>query len=197
MAPASEAEPGLAAKVVAVDGALGGAAIDHAFGGALALAYYAEPRATIDIDVNVFVPPDEYPRVLDVLRGVGVSEAPPPATVERDGQARVWWARTPVDLFFSYDDVHDAMRRGARVVPFGDDQIPILAPEHLLAAKVIFDRPKDWIDVEQVLLAVPSLDADEVRRWVVRVAGAGDGRVAHWDRVVAEVLSRESPRSPG
>src|SRR5659263_502227 len=41
-------EPSLPDKVVALDRALDDASIDHAFGGALALAYYAEPRSTVD-----------------------------------------------------------------------------------------------------------------------------------------------------
>jgi hypothetical protein len=48
-------------KIVAIDEAL--AEIPHAFGGALALAYYAEPRATVDIDINVFIPATEARRL--------------------------------------------------------------------------------------------------------------------------------------
>ena len=43
-------------KIVAIEGALALADIPHAFGGANALAYYGTPRATADIDLNVFVP---------------------------------------------------------------------------------------------------------------------------------------------
>ena len=57
-------------KILAVHDALG--ALPHAFGGALALAYYAEPRATIDIDLNVFVPPTQAAAVLGVLGPLGV-----------------------------------------------------------------------------------------------------------------------------
>ena len=53
-------EPGLAAKLVALHDALDEAAIPHAVGGAIALGYYAEPRATIDVDINVFVPVTEH-----------------------------------------------------------------------------------------------------------------------------------------
>ena len=31
--------------------------IEYAIGGALALGYYATPRATVDVDINIFVPP--------------------------------------------------------------------------------------------------------------------------------------------
>ena len=40
-------------KIVAIGRALEAADIPHAFGGAQALAYYATPRATHDIDLNV------------------------------------------------------------------------------------------------------------------------------------------------
>ena len=51
-------------KIVAIERALVDAAIPHAFGGANALAYYATPRATADIDLNVFVPASRAVRVL-------------------------------------------------------------------------------------------------------------------------------------
>lgn len=41
-------------KIELVDEALTAAAVPHAFGGALALAYHVEsPRATVDIDLNI------------------------------------------------------------------------------------------------------------------------------------------------
>ena len=50
------AGPSLPEKVLLLEEGFAGRGIPHAFGGALALAYYATPRATVDIDVNVFVP---------------------------------------------------------------------------------------------------------------------------------------------
>ena len=47
-------------------------------------------------------------------------------------QARLASGRTPLDLFFVYDEVHDAMRDARRLVPFGDGTIPVLSPEHLV-----------------------------------------------------------------
>jgi hypothetical protein len=43
--------------IVAVHDHLERGRLSHAFGGALALGYVATPRGTVDIDVNVFVPP--------------------------------------------------------------------------------------------------------------------------------------------
>jgi hypothetical protein len=182
------AEPGLADKVVFLHETLDAAEVAHAFGGALALAYYAEPRATVDIDINVFVGSDQFATVIEILAPFDLERIPAPAQVERDGQARVWWGRTPLDLFFSCDPVHDAMRHRTRIVPFGDVEIPILAPEHLLVAKVVFDRPKDWLDIEQMLVTVPSLDRDEAQRWLHHLLGDQDRRVIRYRETAARIL---------
>jgi hypothetical protein len=103
--------------------------------------------------------------------------------VERDGQCRLRWGNTPIDLFFAYDALHDAMRRAVRNEPFGETRIPILAPEHLLVCKAIFNRPKDWLDIEQMMVCVEELDTDEVGVWLDRIVGADDPRRERFDRL--------------
>jgi hypothetical protein len=169
-------EPSLPEKVIAIDRQLDLAKVAHAFGGALALAYYAEPRATIDIDVNVFVAPSRHPDVQDELGALGVDDGVAAETVERDGQCRVWWGATPVDLFYAYHELHAAMGRETRRVAFGSATIPILAPEHLAVCKAVFNRPKDWLDIEQMLAGVPDLDRDGIAQWLHQIVGADDPR---------------------
>jgi hypothetical protein len=184
------AEPSLPEKVVAIDKRLKEARIPHAFGGALALAYYAEPRVTIDIDVNVFVPTTRVDEVGHALTPLGVAPLDADearAALERDGQCRIWWGRTAVDLFFSYAELHEAMRKDARRVPFGDDEIEVLSPEHLVVCKASFDRPKDWLDIEQVLVATDPFDADEVGRRLGEMLGQDDHRKQRFDELVAEL----------
>jgi hypothetical protein len=169
-------EPSLPEKIVSIHARLEQAGIPHAFGGALALAYYAEPRATDDVDINVFLEPAAFARVHGVLMPVGVQNDVDPAVVQRDGQCRLWWGRTPLDLFFAYDEIHEAMRRDVRVLPFGEDRLPILGPEHLVVCKAVFDRPKDWLDIEQVLVCVESLDTNLICGWLDRIVGGDDPR---------------------
>jgi hypothetical protein len=183
-------EPSLPEKVVAIDEGLKDARIPHAFGGALALAYYAEPRVTIDIDVNVFVPTTRIDEIDNALTPLGV--APLDAdeariALERDGQCRTWWGITAIDLFFSYTKLHEAMRKDARRVPFGDDEIEVLSPEHLVVCKASFDRPKDWLDIEQVLVATDPFDVEEVTLWLGEMLGADDHRKQRFDQLVAEL----------
>ena len=177
----------LAQRVLAVDVALSD--IPHAFGGALALAYYAEPRATIDIDVNVFVSTKRFPDVAKPLAELGAAANDPSIAhiVERDGQVRVMWDEVPIDIFFSYDPFHEAAGKARRTVPFGDGEIPILAAEHLVVCKVVFDRPKDWVDIEAMVAAEADIDAAEVLRWVARVAGDEDPR---FGRITAVLTHR-------
>jgi hypothetical protein len=169
-------EPSLPEKVVAIDEGLAAGQIAHAFGGALALAYYAEPRATIDVDVNLFIGPDQHPAVSSALSPLGVDTTVDAAELARDGQARIWWGRTPLDLFYSYDEIHRAMAGAVRRVPFAETKIPILSPEHLIVCKAAFDRAKDWIDIEQVLAIADHLDVAAIESDLERIAGPSDPR---------------------
>lgn len=175
----------LADKVVAVHDALSD--VPHAFGGALALAYYAEPRATIDIDLNVFVATTETARVVQPLAALGVTvEDDLERLVERDGQVRIWWEQTPLDVFFAYDPFHEAARQRVRQVPFARSSIPILAAEHLVVCKAVFDRPKDWVDIGALLADGTRPDVGECLRWLGRIVGDTDPR---YDRLAATLSS--------
>jgi len=175
--------PSLPEKVLAIHARLVEANVGHAFGGALALAYYAEPRSTIDIDVNVFVSPERHAVVETALAQLGIAGDTSAEAVERDGQVRTWWNSTPVDLFYAYHELHDAMRKATRRVAFASATIPILGPEHLAACKAIFNRPKDWLDIEQILVATPDVDRDEIRRWIGAIVGGDDPRVERFVRL--------------
>lgn len=181
-------EPSLPEKVLAVHHALAGATIAHAFGGALALAYYAEPRATIDIDLNVFVTATSFDAVAGLLAPLGVDAEPGRTTAVRDGQCRVRWGRTPLDLFFAYDPFHDAMAAAARTVPFARQSIPVLSPEHLIVCKAAFDRPKDWLDIEQILVACDGLDLAETKAWLGQIVGEFDQRSGRFTALADQYL---------
>lgn len=143
--------------------------IPHAFGGSLALTYYAQPRDTIDIDVNVFVPTDRWPEVREALAPLGVEVEVDEGKLEREGQIKLEWNENPLHLFFSCDLLHEEMGRRVRIVPFAGGTIPLVAPEHLVVRKTILNRPKDRQDIEQILISTP-VDMDEVEDWVKRLS---------------------------
>lgn len=178
------AGPSLSEKVLLIEAALESARIPHAFGGAIALAYYATPRATIDIDVNVFVESDRATDVLAALARLGADEPTPneATRLRRDGQARVRWGSTPIDLFFSYDAFHDACMERRRAFPFGEGEtIQVLSPEDLVIFKAIFDREKDWRDIAELVFAMAEeLDVGWIEDWLIRIVGPEDDRYLRW-----------------
>jgi hypothetical protein len=183
----------LVEKVLGVHRALQQAGISHAFGGALALAYYAEPRATADIDINVFLPPGDHDRVAVALGSLGVDASLP--RVEQEGQGRVRWGRTPLDLFYSYNPLHDEMAAEVRDQPFGGDStLPVLAPEHLVVCKAVFDRPKDWVDISEVV-ATTDFSHSTVTGWLEEIVGADDARTLRFRAVSAEAAGKSGGAS--
>ena len=175
-------------QIVAIERAFLEAGIPHAFGGAQALAYYGEIRATHDIDVNVFVPASQALRVLGVLGALGAATSNPGllTLIARDEQVRVYWEATPVDLFFAYDELHRSSQTRRRRVDFFGDPIHILSPEDLIVYKATFDRDKDWRDIAGVIYASPeSLDLDYIRRWLGRIDARDGSRLARLERIIA------------
>jgi hypothetical protein len=163
-----------------VDTALSAAGVRHAFGGALALAYHtAEPRSTVDIDVNIATPVDRAADLLQRLpAGVAWSSADV-RTIERDGQVRLYWQRTPLDLFFPQHELHDEVDAYVERVPFGSARIPILSATHLCVFKALFDREKDWVDIGE-MLAFGKVDRVRVEQWLTTIVGEADPRLRKW-----------------
>ncbi len=171
----------LSEKLVALHRALSRGRVPHAFGGAISLTFWTlNPRGTSDIDVNVFVPASDPTRVLSALpEGVLVAEDAA-RLIARDGQIRLWWDGTPVDLFFDYVPVHADAAAHRRVVPYEGVRIPVLGPVELAVFKVMFDRVRDWADLQEMADA-GTLDVDAVSAQVDSMLGPGDPRLARLD----------------
>lgn len=159
-------------KIEALHRDLSAAGVPHAFGGALALAFCTQPpRATADIDLNVFVPPQEVDTVCAALPdGVQIRPSDKEQIV-RDGQVRLWWDEVPLDLFFGYHAFHDHVSQRTRLVPFGDTPIPVIDCTDLAVFKAIFGRLRDWADIE-AMAAAGTVNAQEALGWVGELLGA-------------------------
>lgn len=151
--------------------------IPHAFGGALALAWCTQrARATIDIDVNLFVDADRCEDVVAALpTGVTVTQDDRDR-IARDGQTRLWWDTTPVDVFFNTTDFHAAAAHRARVEDFAGERVPFLACRDLAVFKAFFDRTKDWADLEE-MAAADALDVEAVLGVLANHLGGDDHRL--------------------
>ena len=167
----------LVRKIVRLDELLTQARIPHAFGGAFALAYHTrEPRGTIDIDVNIFVEASEISRVVSALKGVVQVRKDHVAAAQRDDQVRIMWGETPIDLFFNVTTFHDDVARHVTHVDFRGRAVPILSAVHLAVFKALFNRTKDWADIEG-MVAEGSLDVARTVGLLVGLCGLDDPRV--------------------
>jgi len=164
------------------------ARLPYALGGAVAYSSWGEPRATRDVDLNVWVEPDGLDAAFDVLESAGVTLERARARAEalerglfigRHGEYRI-------DVFVpSIPFYADALTRRVRVRIAGRDTW-VLSAEVLAVFKMLFFRAKDLRDLER-LLAVQGARFDRafVRRWLVEMLGEDADQVEAWDRLCA------------
>jgi hypothetical protein len=178
----------LVEKLLAIHDAFAKASVPHAFGGAVALAYCVEePRGTRDLDVNIFVDAATARRTLAHLpREVTVTDADI-AAVERDGQARLYWDGTPVDVFLNNVPLHDAVANDVVWVPLSGRQIPVLDCASLAIFKAFFDRTKDWADMEAIAQATPE-DIDVAAATIADLVGPDDPAVERLESLIPQFV---------
>jgi hypothetical protein len=167
----------LAQRLIATHRALDAGAVPHAFGGAIALAYCTgEPRGTQDLDINIFLQ--------SAAARVALAALPPEVTItERNrlqasetGQTRIWWETTPLDIFLNTHAFHEIVADRVRYVDFDSVRIPVLDCFSLAVFKAMFNRTKDWADLEQ-MAEVGELPVDSVIAEVASLLGNDDARI--------------------
>lgn len=165
-------------RVLSIAAALDDSGIDWALGGALALAYATEePRGTRDIDVNVFVPSAAVSEVFAELPPGIAHSADDERSVFDSDQVRLWWDDTPVDLFFAASDFHLQVATRTRRVPFAGSHVNVLAAEDLAVFKALFDRSRDWVDID-AMAAAGALDRKVAAERLASVLDSDDPRIA-------------------
>lgn len=160
--------------------------IPYALGGALALANYLPKdsvRTTYDIDLNIFSESQEASKVLSSLALPEMHGGDAVEVAKRDGQVRLLWDDTPVDLFFADIEFCKQAEHNALSMTLHDHVIPILSVTDLVTCKVIFNRDKDWLDVASVR-EHPNLDWDLVEHWVCVICGSDS---TQWHSLVRHV----------
>jgi hypothetical protein len=164
-------------RIVAIGASLDRAGIDWALGGALALAYATEePRATRDIDLNVFVSATHVDQVFAALPSAVTHRAIDRQVVLDDDQVRLWWDDTPIDLFFAASPFHFTVATRCRSVPLAGHTVRVLSAEDLAVFKAMFDRPRDWVDIDE-MAACRALDRAVASAALASLIGGDDPRV--------------------
>lgn len=164
----------LVEKLFTIHDSLTEAGLAHAFGGAIALAYCVEePRGTRDLDVNIFIDASQAESVLASLPGGIRVRKKDVAKVRRDGQARLDWDGTPIDVFLNNVPLHDAVAGSVVWVRLEGREIPVLDCASLVIFKALFDRTKDWADIEEIAIATPE-DIEGAAATIADLVGEDD-----------------------
>lgn len=95
---------------------------------------------------------------------------------EADGQVRLWWGDTPVDVFLNTTDFHDQVAARTRLERFSGAEVPFLSCTDLAVFKAFFNRTRDWADLQE-MAEMGTLDLDRVVGVLVRSLGAADARI--------------------
>lgn len=162
----------LAERLVAIHESLAAAGLPHAVGGAIAYGYCVpEPRGTRDLDFNIFVDAGRAAEAFAALPAEVSRTRWNIESAERDGQVRLWWEDTPVDIFLNNLPFHEKVAKNIRHVPFMGRRIPVLDCTDLAIFKAMFDRTKDWADIEAMVEA-GKVDVEEAATWLREFGGA-------------------------
>lgn len=176
----------LAQRIVALNLALQESHLAYAFGGAIALAFcVGEPRTTRDIDVNVFVAPDDAQAVLSALPETVTTSRLDLENLLTKGQQRLDWQGTPLDVFLNVHQFHREQAKRIRWVPFAGVTIPVLAPESLAVFKAMFNRPKDWVDIAE-MIRFSGTDWTAVQTALTELVGKDDPRITRLEVALAD-----------
>ncbi|MEY3595857.1 MAG: hypothetical protein RL576_1271 [Actinomycetota bacterium] len=151
--------------------------IPHAFGGALALAWCTQQaRGTIDIDINIFISTKEIDLLTSALpKAIGTSEGNL-KDLHRDGQTRLMWNDTPLDIFLNTTTFHAQAAQRIRYETFAGVELPFLACRDLAVFKTFFNRTRDWADLEE-MHAAGTLDVRAVTTELLEFLGEDDPRI--------------------
>lgn len=150
-------------------------AIPYVVIGGIANAVRGEPRATHDADLKVLV------------EGMTIAQFRALAEAQFKPYRRPWLGRAESSLIISLEVAPDmvvdllvavlpyeaeAIRR-AEVIEIEGLSLPVCTAEDLIIHKAIADRPKDWIDIEKILLRQRGkLDIEYIRQWLEQFAEA-------------------------
>ncbi|HID78437.1 MAG TPA: hypothetical protein EYP56_20910 [Planctomycetaceae bacterium] len=168
---------------------------DYAFGGAISLGYWGQPRGTVDVDLTLFLAPDKPSECVRCLQQIGcdLDAAASVGSLQELGFCRVFYRGVPVDVFLPIAPFYEVARERRKKVYIGRTVVVIWDAESLAVFKMVFFRRKDLADVEQILRCQrPTLDRGWIRTQLIDMFGQRDPRVAEWGRLVAELDDEDS-----
>lgn len=148
--------------------------IPYAVMGGLAFRVYALPRATQDVDLTISIEPDDLPHLRERLfeSGCEIPAVYDSGWLDRVADMPLFKVRRyignqgiDIDLFVAESDYQAEMLRRRQFFQIDGRSVALVSPEDLVLLKVAAGRPRDRIDVQDLLITLGALDEPYLRKW--------------------------------
>ena len=179
--PGLPIDPTDAAKMLA--SALDERRIAYAIGGALACGYWGMPRGTLDVDLTLYVSPEDPAAALRLLHEIGCAADDKRAldTLAEHGFCTATLRGIRIDVFLPIVGFYAIAHDRRRIVDLEGVPVAIWDAETMCIFKLMFFRDKDLVDVGQIIRTQGDLlDADWITAQAESLFGRRDPRVARW-----------------
>lgn len=140
----------------------------------VAASLLGKPRLTADVDAVIILPMKELPQLIEVAKQVGLF----PCITDAEGFAHshhVLLLRHKerginVDISLGMWPFEiEAVERGVSYQA-GESVIRLTTPEDLIIFKAVAHRPKDLLDIQEIIKSHPKLDKQRIENWVKEFA---------------------------
>lgn len=161
--------------------------------GGQAVLLYGRPRLTRDIDITLGVDTDQFARIDDVCRSLGLE------SLAEDGYAfalktKVLPVEAPdskvrVDFIFSFTPYETQAIERANRVSLDDSVVRFASCEDVVIHKMVAGRPIDLEDVRHLIAKNrKQLDLSYLRRWLVEFSGLAEHAsvLADFERLLSQ-----------
>ncbi len=155
--------------------------IPYAVMGGLAVRVYAIPRFTNDVDLTIAIQREELPELIDSLQSIDceVSQVYRDGWLDSVGGMPLFKAdfynesrSIEIDLFVSETPFQHSLIDRRRAIKTPDGEIWFVSPEDLILLKLIASRPRDLVDVQDILFTLGELDRGYLDHWGLKLSVA-------------------------
>lgn len=148
--------------------------VPHVTIGGIAVSLLAEPRATQDIDLVVWLDHEKWEGFIESGKTFGFSPRLSDA-LEFAERTRVFLLRhntsqINIDISCGALPFEKEMIEGAQSVKVGELSIKVPTPEDLIITKGVANRAKDIFDIEAIIRLYPNLNESRIKKWMQEFA---------------------------
>lgn len=136
----------------------------------IATGFLGRPRLTVDVDAVLMLPIEDLPKLVQAANQEGmeprIESAETFARKNRVLLLRHVESGVNIDISLGILPFEEEMVKRSIVHKIGPLQLRLPTPEDLIILKAIAHRPKDLLDIREIVTSHPEIDRERIKRWV-------------------------------